>query len=519
MDMINKNIINCLFSLMILFLPFNNVPESIRVSFVGGILGNKLLFYPFVFFLIYTIYIQCKYRKLFFNLKIFKKYIYVYAFITCISLMIGLYNYPYYNLVLSGPIEQIEKLPKVIRFLNDFEVYVDENLLTIIWMTLSRIKDLFLEILYTFGGAYMIYCWYYDDWKRGFNILVNSLIVSSFIFYIYNYIELFYLAGNINAENILKNITPYIHIINWNNTWYPTILSIGQMRSVFSEPSFYGIFFSFAMPYYYYYYFSTRNFCRKLLIIITIIFFIFCLFITQSRTSIALFFGEQILFIIFVLYLNKKDIYKKSFVIFMCSVFAFLTSNFYIDNILKDNIYKVNDVSSYIEQNLLSINSKSQRSNAARYSMTIADLKIGLDNYLIGVGYNLRDAYIPDYLTQESKENREIQMWLETRRKWGILKAGYARLNEYAVRFAETGLIGLILFFLPIFILIKKCLRNIFREKKVSDKLPFIFFIISFIGIIVSGFSMALNVFYIFWVLLGLGYAMCFGKENKEQDI
>lgn len=45
------------------------------------------------------------------------------------------------------------------------------------------------------------------------------------------------------------------------------------------------------------------------------------------------------------------------------------------------------------------------------------------------------------------------------------------------------------------------------------------FFAISLIGIMVSGIGDNINITYCYWVLLGLGYAMCFGKtSNKESE-
>ena len=44
-------------------------------------------------------------------------------------------------------------------------------------------------------------------------------------------------------------------------------------------------------------------------------------------------------------------------------------------------------------------------------------------------------------------------------------------------------------------------------------------FLISLLGIMASGIGDTLNITYCYWVLLGLGYAMCFGKAGDEKDI
>ena len=186
---------------------------------------------------------------------------------------------------------------------------------------------------------------------------------------------------------------------------------------------------------------------------------------------------------------------------------------------LVDNRYGIDSIESYLESNLTSLASTSQRSNGARYSIMIADLKIGLDRPLTGVGSGLRNAYIPDYLPEMAKDNGEVQMWIQNQKEKGILRSGFPKLGEYTSRFAETGIIGLALFLVPPFILLRKLYFKITdKSMRVDDKLPFVFFTISLIGIMTSGIGDTINITYCYWVLLGLGYAMCFGKENNVKD-
>lgn len=162
--MINKNI-NFLFLLIIFTLIFNDIPKVIQVSFVGSVLQTKLVFYPIFIGLIYTLYYQYKYKNVLVNLDKFLKFIVIYFSVMLISLVIGLYSYPYYDLVLNGPVTQIEKLPQIINLLNNFGIYIDEKIITAFWMILRTIKNALFEMLYTFGGAYMAYCWYHNAWQ------------------------------------------------------------------------------------------------------------------------------------------------------------------------------------------------------------------------------------------------------------------------------------------------------------------------------------------------------------------
>ena len=67
------------------------------------------------------------------------------------------------------------------------------------------------------------------------------------------------------------------------------------------------------------------------------------------------------------------------------------------------------------------------------------------------------------------------------------------------------------------FILLKKLYLKITNKTlTINDKLPYVFFTISLIGIMVSGIGDTINITYCYWVLLGLGYAMCFEKESTN---
>lgn len=90
--------------LIFLSLVFNEIPRNLQMNFLGGPVQSKLVFYPLFIGFIYTIYCQYKYKDVLVNFDKFIKFILVYLAITFISLIIGLYNYPYYDLVLNRPV-------------------------------------------------------------------------------------------------------------------------------------------------------------------------------------------------------------------------------------------------------------------------------------------------------------------------------------------------------------------------------------------------------------------------------
>ena len=171
-------------------------------------------------------------------------------------------------------------------------------------------------------------------------------------------------------------------------------------------------------------------------------------------------------------------------------------------------------ITAYVESNASSLANPDARSNRARYSVMAADIRIGLDNPIWGVGRGLRNAYMIDYFDEKALANYEVQMWLRFIKEQGILRAGIPALGEYTSRFAETGLLGLGLFLLPLFVLLYR-LYEIIKTKKAS--IEYVFFTVSLAGIIASGIGDSINITYCYWVLLGLGYAMCFGKEKIDK--
>ena len=87
------------------------------------------------------------------------------------------------------------------------------------WLIVKPFKIIFIDSIYTFGGAYIIYCWYYNNWKRAINIITKGALPGLTVIIVYSTIEVFYLAGAVTAKNILEFITLYFHPINNAYDW------------------------------------------------------------------------------------------------------------------------------------------------------------------------------------------------------------------------------------------------------------------------------------------------------------
>ena len=62
-------------------------------------------------------------------------------------------------------------------------------------------------------------------------------------------------------------------------------------------------------------------------------------------------------------------------------------------------------------------------------------------------------------------------------------------------------------------------MRTKIKDDTFQYKVEYEMVLISLLGIMATGIGDTLNITYCYWVLLGLGYAMCFGKDSSEKDI
>ncbi len=511
-----------LFFMMVFSLTFNCIPSSIQMNFLAGPMGSQLIFYPAFVSLCYTFYCQVKKGNILVRFDKFKIFLVGYVTVMLISLVNGLYIYPYYNLILYGPIDQVEKIPKLLAILNECGINVSARELLSFWMMARPIKGLIFEVTYTFGISYIIYCWYHNDWRQAIKILTKGIMASVTICIVYSSIELFYLVGNDTASVILKKINPYIHLIKTRGTWWPPLLWEGQLRSVFAEPSYFGMYTAFCLPFLWGQIFSNKfKFSGSIKSIVLVLAMSFLLFITKARTGFMLHIGEIFILSIVLWFVHNKTYIKKFLIILLCSCIAFLGCNFFISNCMEnkknDKVKSsvVSSMESYVDSNAVSLINPDKRSNRARYSVMEADLRIGIDNPILGIGRGLRNAYVINYFTESALKNREVQMWLRFSKKQGILKAGIPTLGEYTSRFSETGLLGIVLFLFPPFLLLFNMLRKI-RCLNMNTQVYYIMYITSLIGIMAAGIGDGINILWCYWLILGVGYAMCYGKQDEE---
>lgn len=511
----NQKICDILFGSIVLFLIFNKVPANMNLRFWGGPFGEHLSIYPLIVGIGYTLYCQWKYRNVFVYYKNFLVFFFIYILVGIISIIWGLYTYPYYGEIFSGPIEQIEKLPYILHWLKSYNIEVDVVWLTGIWMGGRMIKSFLLEALFSWGGVYIIFCWYFSKFEHFKKILFYGVAGSLGVTILYSFIEIQYLIwGNFSAKTILETVNPFLFPIQTGFGWWPPLLWVGQLRSVFAEPSFFSIWSAFATPLLIYFFFTWRK-KRTWTGIILFIFFNM-IFLTRARTGVALLLGELLLFTLYFLWNYRACLLKRWSIVLMLAMTALVVvSNIDVVRpgpMIKEN-ENISDAEIYLQNNLGSISNVYAFSNAARYGSTLAELYIGLEHPILGVGRGLSPAYKVEYLPDFALQSMVVQNWLNHQKKEGILKSPMPSLCVYTQRFAEGGLLGLGLYLFPIGYLLCCLLKRMFYKR---DDFLCACLTVSLCGLLASGLSNSWTVTYCLWVILAAGYLRCFSKEKNE---
>ena len=232
----DRNIrINWLIKGAIFCLIFDNIPTPLQFGTLSSGFSHMLSWY--FLFILMLVWI-CQRFKGHFVIEegdYFIKYIFCLMIFTFLSNILGLFNYPYYNELLSGSENQIEKLPVVLKILNNLGLSIDEKYLTIVWIGVRSVKGSILGTLYTFGFSFILYQFLKKDWDYYFDLITNVVTASVICLCIYSIVELFFLSGFDFAKNILSSINPMIHPIAVDHGWWPPLLWEGQLRSMFQS--------------------------------------------------------------------------------------------------------------------------------------------------------------------------------------------------------------------------------------------------------------------------------------------
>ena len=539
----NRKIIDMLFILILISAPFKLAHHIFALpGFIGGPFARDFVIWPLLIGLLYTLYCQWKYGNVFYEWHKFKKYIIVYVMMLLVSLTWGFIIYPYWDMFFNGQAVNNAKFAIALGFFNKVGINVEENTVLIFWLVLKFVKNIILNSFYTFGGAYMIFCWYHNQIDKALNLLKNVTACFLVVVVFYGVVDMCYQNGQMWAQNFIAFMWPILHT-NTESSHYSMFLG-ARNRSLFLEASYFGIYMAFAFPVLWWKLLESKGKIRWCLALLYLI--LACeVFLAQSRTGTALFLGELLLLVLAAIYKKNRSFFTFVICLFVGAIVSFGGSIFFLQNlqvpavlsdktplatkkalIIQQNQRKNNEISTetYLNDSLLSLIDEEKAgkravSNHVRLGITKANIEIGLQHPLLGVGSGLDTAYL--YEKFKDDQNGEIKYrFIKPLEEKGLLSSGSPVMCEYSSQFMQTGFLGIFFFILPMGYILVCFLRRLYR--KIDNEKEFyaiLFITLADIGIFATGFGNTVNITYCYWLILGISYVVEYTLRERKQLI
>lgn len=388
------------------------------------------------------------------------------------------------------------------------------------WMLYRALRNSIAYAASSYLISFWIYHIYYKDWKQGVKDLKKAVLVASFLIISYSVIETGFLCGSVSCKAILAKINVKIFDVASGQGWWPPLFwNQLQMRSLFPEPSHLGIFLAMVIPLFFTEFFTKIN---KISLVKISVYccLVMMLFMSKARTGIVVIGFEFFLFIcVIYIYtpLSSRGKFEKLIFLISCTILAFvfslgIMSNFKsIDNKVTDS-HEVVSVQNYVQNNVTSVTGN-QRSNSARKTNVLATLKVGMNHPIFGVGIYTRNEYIAGQLTELDKNVGEVKLWLKYMVEQGPMQSGFPDTNHFITIFSEQGIIGVILFICPTWVLLLK----LFLEKRnIKQDIEIITTAVALVGLNIA--LLANEDHFGVFIILGLMMAIIWRKEEVQAD-
>nr|WP_317429777.1 hypothetical protein [uncultured Mitsuokella sp.] len=208
-----------------------------------------------------------------------------------------------------------------------FDFFLENNILaTKIAAVFYFIRMSFFECLYTMGAAFFAIHLYQENPKSGFNDFQKYIVILAVIIILYSLIELPALMGSTLCKSILAFINYHTMSINHVGGGWPPVFWPMQVRSIFAEPSFFGLGFAVIFPILLHWStFYDKEKKWMYLRIVIVVMYVLLAFATRSRTTTVLILAETALFAFGFLWIRVLD-FKKLLKIIIPVALAFLLS-------------------------------------------------------------------------------------------------------------------------------------------------------------------------------------------------
>ena len=563
----NKKIRDILFLLICIGSAFRWIPflyysnlygKTIGLLSGGSAFSLKLMFIPLLLGILYTIYCYCVKKD--HTVLVLSREVIIFAaaylILMVLSVIWGSVQFPFISQILHGSADYFQNIDKARAIMDGLGIHMSDGSFLLFYIGVKTIKNTVLEFIWQFGGVYLIYCWYRNDKERLLKVLTLGVTVVVLVECFVTGLEALEMAGNKFALHILANITPLFHPVGdmpGGRLWWS-----GQFRGTFTEPSFYGMFCAFAIPFLWYQLIHRKDKRVKAFYALLSLDIAFSIFMTSSRTAIGLFLAEVILLFILGLSMQNKRLLAMVCMTVALNILGVGLGNCYMGHLMMPRMREIatfnmsnsgkvhkreaaksvpkvksgnqqskvrgptkqpnpsmesSTLRGYFERNVLSLTDANKRSNRSRFTINLTNIRIGLDHPILGVGRGLRQPYITQYLKGQ-KLNGEINKWLRMQKENGLLKDNFPNLGDYAVHFAEGGILGLIAFLVIPVILLIRLAKGVVKEKNFLYGIV----LISLIGSMAVGLGDSLTILYVYWLLLGVGCALTASSDVTEKS-
>lgn len=469
-----------LFLIAVVLIPFDSLPYMKSILGELGVRGAVYAFIPtFIVIFIYFIYK----RQVYFKWSIEKVLLALFILWTVISAIFNM------NTIINNEFKERGGLEKLI-----------------------------LQIMVI---GFMIAIMYATEFVTGLNKIslktVRRCVLISFIFVgAYSLLEILQIYQVIDVENILKDISYYIHYLNRGNLYGDRI------RSITGEASFLGMYIAFAYPWIVSYVITEKKVYKKLFYGLIVLYMLLLVYLTKSRAAYAIAMGEMVLILFGILIFDRKKVNKILVVIVtvcsMLSISSFNKINTYINTLRQQAAIEQGNIEEEVDDGynidmsvgdvVQSLNSKTNHSNIARLGLQKSALNMGKANPIIGVGLGQFGFYADQYIEDEARVSFEIQRWTNPE-EVDFWPPAFALIPRIV---GEQGFFGAVIFIAFLLTTMIKFLVKYANEKENTME---IFTMISLVGVLVSTFNADTYGLPQLWILLGL---MTYLNNKREKE-
>lgn len=389
------------------------------------------------------------------------------------------------------------------------------------------------EVVFAFGLVVWISFLSRRDFLGTFKTVRRAVLWSTAFLAPYIACEVLHLFGMGGATTVLKAINSSLYEPCSFLGWYPPLVSPNQIRGTWTEPAFFAIWLSFAVPFLVSFFFEDGVLSRKkagiVLVFFTTLFSIW--FMTYARTSVVLMAALVGLYFLFAILYRTRENWRVVGVLVVTVLSGFLIVSTCgpqergqrvhnqtetsvparLEKSISDSVLFENTVKS-------SVDAKS-RSNPSRLQDFQLKLKVFKDYPIAGAGDTLASVALirkmlenPNTLTGES---RQRMAYTYTK---GLFQSGVngSSLSISGV-LACRGLLGFAVVFAPILLLGLSLFICLFKVKETSRGIGITLFV-SCAGSFLPAFSQGLWYYY-FWCSAGLALGfLLWARHSNYSD-